>query len=122
MPYEYRKSERVRKNRDFVAAMKGKRLSVDGLSLFYNANRTGNFRVGISVSKKLANAVQRNKLRRRIRDCAMRMLKNYSLGFDLVFVARQQLTTADFEQILKTVNALLQKTVLRTLKHEGTVS
>ena len=51
--------------------MKGKRLSVDGLSLFYIKNEKGNFRIGIAVSKKLANAVTRNRVRRQIRDCVM---------------------------------------------------
>ena len=122
MPYAYRKSERLRKNSDFVAAMKGKRLSVDGLSLFYAKNAIGNFRVGISVSKKLANAVKRNRLRRRIRDGIARVLKDHSLGYDLVFVARQQLTTADFSKIVKTVETLLQKTALRPHRPEGTAS
>jgi len=122
MPYAYRKSERIRKNTEFIAAMKGKRLSVDGLSLFYTRNKTGNFRVGISVGKKLANAVGRNRLRRRIRDCIARALKDHTLGYDLVFVARQQLTTADFDQIVKTVETLLQRTALRSQKAEGTAS
>jgi ribonuclease P protein component len=102
--------------------MKGKRLSLDGLSLFYTRNETGNFRVGISVSKKLANAVKRNRLRRQIRVCVMRALKDHALGCDLVFVARQQLTTADFGKILKTVETLLSKTALRASHHEGTIS
>jgi ribonuclease P protein component len=122
MPYAYRKSERLRKNRDFIAAMKGKRLSVDGLSLFYTRNGFGNFRIGISVSKKLANAVKRNKLRRQLRDCITRVLKDHTLGYDLVFVARQQLTSADFGQILKTVEAILMRTALRTQRPEGIAS
>jgi ribonuclease P protein component len=122
MPYAYRKSERIRKNTEFVTTMKGKRLSVDGLSLFYARNTTGNFRVGISVSKKLANAVKRNRLRRQIRACVMRLLQDRAQGFDLVFVARQQLTTADFGRILKTVETLLRKTALRTPNPEGALS
>jgi ribonuclease P protein component len=122
MPYAYRKSERIRKNTEFVTTMKGKRLSLDGLSLFYTRNETGNFRVGISVSKKLANAVKRNRLRRQIRVCVMRALKDHALGIDLVFVARQQLTTADFGKILKTVETLLSKTALRAPHPEGTIS
>jgi ribonuclease P protein component len=119
MPYAYRKNERLRKNRDFVSAMKGKRLSVDGLSLFYTKNGTQNFRIGISVRKKLANAVKRNKLRRQLRDCITRVLKDHALGYDLVFVARQQLITADFGRILHAVETILQRTALRTQKPEG---
>ena len=81
--------------------MRGKRLSVDGLSLFYSPNSSGNFKVGISVSKKIANAVGRNRMRRRIRACVMQVLKARSAGFDLVFVARRELLTADYEQDLE---------------------
>ncbi len=120
MPYAYKKSERLRENTDFTAAMKGKRLSHDGLSLFYTGNDKGHFRVGISVGKKLANAVKRNKLKRQIRNSAMKALAGYSLGYDLVFVARRELYSADYEQILKTVEAVLRRTALRSQHPEGT--
>jgi len=122
MPYAYQKSERIRKNREFVATMKGKRLSLDGLSLFYAANETGNFRVGISVSKKLANAVNRNRLKRRIRNSVMKALTGHTLGYDLVFVARQPLYSAGYEQIVKAVHAVLGRTVLRNQNPEGSRS
>jgi ribonuclease P protein component len=119
MPYAYRKSERIRKNTEFVSTMKGKRLSFDGLSLFYTRNDTGNFRVGISVGKKLANAVKRNRLRRRIRSCIMKALAEHTLGYDLVFVARREILTAGYEKIMKTVEAVLQRTALRSPAQRG---
>ncbi len=112
MPYTYRKNERIRKNSEFISIMKGKRLSVDGLSLFYAPNDKGGFRVGVSVGKKIAGAVARNRLRRQIRDCVGRMLKDHSYGYDLVFVARQGLLSSDHGQILTTVSALLKRSIL----------
>jgi ribonuclease P protein component len=99
--------------------MKGKRLSFDGLSLFYAGNDGAHFRVGISVSKKLANAVKRNKLKRQIRNSVMKALAGHSLGYDLVFVARRELYTAGFDQIRKSVEAVLGRTVLRNRNPEG---
>ncbi len=119
MPYAYRKSERLRKNTEFVSTMNGKRLSLDGLSLFYAGNDKGNFRVGISVSKKFANAVGRNRLKRRIRSSVMQALAGYSLGFDLVFVARRELYTASYAQIAQAVEAVLKRTALRNQRPEG---
>lgn len=119
MPYAYRKRERIRKNTEFVSTMKGKRLSIDGLSLFYAKNETGNFRIGISVSKKLANAVGRNRLRRQIRDCISRVLRRYTLGYDLVFIARKGLPGAAYDRIHKSVETVLFKTALRNQKPEG---
>jgi ribonuclease P protein component len=100
--------------------MKGKRLSIDGLSLFYSKNETGNFRIGIAVGKKMANAVTRNRTRRQIRNCIMKTLRDRSIGFDLVFVARRELVAAGHERIMKAVETVLQRTVLRGRKQEST--
>jgi len=119
MPYAYRKSERIRKNTEFVATMKGKRLSTDGLSLFYRTNDTGNFRVGISVSKKLANAVKRNRLRRQIRSCITQALGRVAMGYDLVFMARKGLADREFDQIMKAVTQVLQRSAIIGSRTEG---
>ncbi len=120
MPYTYRKSERLRKNREFVSTLKGKRLSVDGLSLFYAPNTIGHFRVGISIGKKLGNAVKRNRLKRQVRDCIGNVLSDTSLAIDLVFVARRELASLDYGQIHAVVERALRKTVLRGKKAEST--
>ncbi len=115
MPYDYRKSERLRKNTEFVATMKGKRLSTDGLSLFYRQNGSGNFRVGISVGKKVGNAVRRNRLRRQLRSCIGKVLRDQAGGYDLGVVARQELAGREFGDILKAViRAFQQSRVLGT--------
>lgn len=119
MPYAYRKSERLRKNAEFLATMKGQRLSFEGLSLFYRQNDRGNFRVGISVSKKLANAVNRNRLRRQIRSCIAKVLGGHAAGYDLVFMARQGLVDSGFDQILRAVSQLLRRSPILGPGPEG---
>lgn len=119
MPYAYRKSERIRKNTEFVATMKGKRLSFDGLSLFYRKNNGANFRVGLSVGKKLGNAVTRNRLRRQLRSCITKVIGEYAAGYDMVFVARQGLADLPFDQILKTVTRALQRSAVIDQRAEG---
>jgi ribonuclease P protein component len=122
MPYAYRKSERLRTNNEFVATMKGKRLSADGLSLFYRQNGAGGFRVGISVGKKLGNAVRRNRLRRRLRDCIRRVIGERSAAFDLVFVARPELAGKEFDQLLAVVARVLQRSAVLGHHQGGTAS
>lgn len=119
MPYAYRKSERLRKNSDFAATRQGKRLSSDGLYLFYRRNDIGSFRVGISVGKKLANAVRRNRLRRQIRESLSRLLHDRSAGFDLLFVARQELLNRDFSEILAAAAKILERSEILKKKTEG---
>ena len=121
MPYAYRKNERLRKNSDFQATMKGKRLSIDGLSLFYRRNDSPNYRVGVSVSKKLANAVGRNRLRRQLRDCIGRVLGSHAAGYDLVFIARKELIGKDFGAILQAVRRAVQRSAVLGKGAEGSM-
>lgn len=51
-------------------------------------NRTKNLRVGITTSKKVGNAVQRNRSRRVIREAYRALAPRLRPGFDLVLVAR----------------------------------
>ena len=51
-------------------------------------NRTKNVRVGITTSKKVGNAVQRNRSRRVIREAFRALAHRVRPGFALVLVAR----------------------------------
>ena len=62
---------------------------VSPLELVYALkNRTKNVRVGITTSKKVGNAVQRNRSRRVIREAFRALAPRVRPGFDLVLVAR----------------------------------
>jgi ribonuclease P protein component len=121
MPYAYRKNERLRRNSDFQSVIKGKRLSIDGLSLFYRQNDIGNYRVGISISKKLAKAAGRNRLRRQMRDCIGRALGSRTEGYDLVFIARRELLGREFGRILQAVTRILQRSPVLGKGAEGSM-
>lgn len=54
-------------------------------------NRAGICRIGITSSKKIGNAVERNKSRRLVRAAFREIYKEYSealRGYDLIFVCR----------------------------------
>ena len=56
-------------------------------------------RLGITVSKKLGNAVLRNKIRRRIREIYRTNEDELLSGFDLVIVARRGSTQAAYREL-----------------------
>ncbi len=63
--------DRLRKRRDFLAAAKAQKAGVASL-LLQGRNRgdTPQVRVGFTVTKKVGNAVVRNRIRRRLREAA----------------------------------------------------
>ena len=69
-------------------------------------NRAGICRIGITTSKKIGNAVERNKSRRLIRAAFQSVYKEYGEyleGYDFVFVARGRTRykkSYDLEQVM----------------------
>ncbi len=69
---------------------------------------TGGFRVGFTVSRALGGAVQRNRMRRRLRE-AVRLCRPASeLAVDIVINPKKAVLTTDF--------AALQQEVVRAFK------
>ena len=78
----------LKTNSDFRRAYaRGKVYTNPALVIYVLKNRAGICRIGITTSKKIGNAVQRNRARRVIRAAAER-LPEIDKNVDLVFVAR----------------------------------
>lgn len=72
-------------------------------------------RVGISTSRSVGGAVQRNRAKRLLRESIRPLTPFLSPGWDLVFVARTPLVTAAFQDVQSAVEYLLQKAELLSL-------
>lgn len=81
----------ITRNNDFLRAYrKGKNFVHPYIVVYVNKNRVGYTRVGITASKKIGNAVTRNRARRVIRHALQNIVEHDLGGFDLVLVARGQ--------------------------------
>jgi len=93
------------KNRaDFLRAARGIRRSAAGLTLELcptPAPATDGLRVGFTASRKVGNAVARNRAKRRLRAAAAALLPLHGLGgHDYVLVARTATLTRPFDDLL----------------------
>lgn len=81
----------MRRRRDFLAANRGVRIVTPAFILLVRANDTGAARVGFTVSRKVGNAVARNRARRRLREMArIELAPRAVAGADHIFIARPQ--------------------------------
>lgn len=73
-------------------------------------NGLGHSRFGFMVSKRLGNAVIRNKVKRRLRE----VVRNTELraGWDAVFIARRGAERAKYDQLRRSAQNLLRRTQL----------
>lgn len=65
-----------------------------------------------SVSRRVGNAVTRNRIKRRLRECVRRCLPAVQGGWDVLLIARSQAGQATFAQIEHAVADLLQQSGL----------
>ena len=90
------------KRQDFILASRGLKHSCETMIVQIKKNDLGIIRVGFTCSKKVGNAVVRNRAKRRLRAIASEALPNLGrLGFDYILIGRYGSTVSTEFKILK---------------------
>lgn len=87
----------MRRRADFIAANRGLRVARPGFVLLAHPNSGKGKRYGITVTKKVGNAVVRNRIKRRFRELLRAALPEQGLpDHDHVLIARDGAIERDF--------------------------
>ena len=95
--------DRLRQRAEFLAAATGARAPVSGFVLqALNRREDGPVRVGFTVSKKVGNSAERNRVRRRLREVVRRAPEApMRPGYDYVLVGRRTALELPFERLVE---------------------
>lgn len=101
------KKYRIRKNEEFEYIIEKGICLKSKYFVIYNIESKESFnRYGISVSKKVGNAVIRNKTKRRIRDIIIKSsIKN---GYDYVIIVRKAAIDLNYNQMKEELLKILK--------------
>ena len=95
------KLPRIKKRRDFLrAAQRGKRAARPGMVIQALPGTGAPLRLGFTVTKKVGNAVVRNRTKRRLREAARLVLGPAPPeGWDVVLIGRDETRARPFTQL-----------------------
>ena len=100
----------LRRRQDFVRVQRtGRRFVRANLALLIATNSTESARVGYTISRKVGNAVVRNRVRRRLREIVRHQPDLHLMGVDYVFIAFTAAASAEFHALFEDVTWLLEQ-------------
>jgi ribonuclease P protein component len=105
-----KRRSRLLRSADFDRTLRsGRRAASDYFALFVSDNEVGRPRVGLAVSRKLGNAVVRNRIKRHLRELVRPLLTQTEGGRDVVIVARARAVDAEFARLRQEIEMLWAK-------------
>ncbi len=103
--FSMKKELRVKKNKEFQEAFQKGQSFANRQFVVYSLKKEGqeDFRIGLSVSKKIGNAVTRNQIKRYIRQAVFELSDQIVSGNDYVIIARKPAADMDFFEVKKSL-------------------
>lgn len=105
-----RKSYRVKKEKDFQTVFQKGVSCANRKFVVYRLDKPGqkHFRVGLSVGKKIGNAVERNAVKRKIRACLYDMREKIEPEIDFIIIARPAINGLDSKEVYANLEHVLK--------------
>ena len=94
-------ADRLKKRYEFRRVqLSGRRIHTPHFLIVVQPNALDNTRLGITVTKKVGTAVQRNRIKRVVREVFRRNRSLFPTGHDVVFIAKRDAAGIDYDRAL----------------------
>ena len=87
----------------------GRSVSMPLMTLVYAKSRNETVRIDFSVSKRVGNAVQRNRAKRRMRACVSPYAEHLKGGCNIILIARPEVLDAPFADLGRQAETLIRR-------------
>ncbi|MBQ2510212.1 MAG: ribonuclease P protein component [Erysipelotrichaceae bacterium] len=109
-----KRADRIRKNEEFSRII-GKRhsLASDSFIVYSDLRKEDHARAGISVSKKLGDAVERNRIKRQVREMIRSIVDFDSCPIDLIVIVRNGYLSKAFKDNKNNLENIVKKAIIK---------
>ena len=108
-----KKEYRVRKNEEFAQIISEKHsVSNSSFVVYYSDRKEDHARVGISVSKKLGGAVDRNRIKRQVREMVKALIGFEQCPKDLIIIVRKGYLEKAFSDNKNDLEKAIKKAII----------
>jgi ribonuclease P protein component len=105
-----KKADRILKRHEFVALSKsGRRLQNEHFIAIFAAAQFGRSRLGITVTKKVGKAVERNRIKRFVREFFRLNRHLYSGKWDINIIAKRQIAGVSAEKVYRALQDIFHQ-------------
>jgi ribonuclease P protein component len=105
----FKKNERIRKRKEYLTIYKqGVRGYSDNFTIIIRRNNSGAKRLGITVSKKVGNAVKRNRIKRLLREFFRLNKSSLSDSQDIVIIAKRDIPSLTYQDVNRQLESLIK--------------
>ncbi|HEY0917603.1 ribonuclease P protein component [Devosia sp.] len=108
--------KRLLKRSEFLRAARGSRTGRSAFSLQAVASSLPEPRLGFTVTKRIGNAPERNRIRRRLRAAAQACAGRFQPRHDYVLVGRREALVQPFDRLVDELSAAIDKINATTAK------
>lgn len=107
-----KKEYRVKKSQDFDNIIRKKQSFANRqFVIYYQENKLDHMRLGISVSKKLGKAYERNRLKRYVRE-SFKTRKDFLKNYDIIIIVRPAAKGLSFLEFGSSIDHVLKRSKL----------